>query len=403
MSSMESLLPKALEDIRWLAAIPGGRGSCTTQERQAGEYVVQELARIGACDARLEAVRGAPSTYRPFALAFSAALLGIVLSWALPGRGSALLAALLNALGAWGMLAETDLASSWLGALLPAGESINAMGRMPAAGEARRRLVVCAHLDTHRTPVFFSSPAWNRAFSALVGTAFASMPAAALAYLAGGLFAWEAARWLGLAAGALQALALALCLHADLTPYSPGANDNASGVGVALALAARLASQPLERSEVWLLFTGCEETGAAGMRAFLDAHPASQDKPDFFLVLDQVGIGVQGVLTRDGLIRKRRTHPLALQVARNASEKLPQVGMDWREGVAYTDALAATRRGLPALSLSALPSPGGDQDAHWHRLSDVMEHIDPGAVSDAIALAWQVLLEADGVGAWAAG
>jgi len=46
--------------------------------------------------------------------------------------------------------------------------------------------------------------------------------------------------------------------HADTTPHGPGANDNASGVGVVMALAA-----PLQRlrppCDAWLVATGAEE------------------------------------------------------------------------------------------------------------------------------------------------
>jgi hypothetical protein len=46
--------------------------------------------------------------------------------------------------------------------------------------------------------------------------------------------------------------------HTDTTPNAPGANDNASGVGVLAALAARLGRYP-KRCDVWLVATGAEE------------------------------------------------------------------------------------------------------------------------------------------------
>lgn len=49
---------------------------------------------------------------------------------------------------------------------------------------------------------------------------------------------------------------------ADATPFSPGANDNASGVAVVLELARRLARDRLRQTEVWLAFTDGEEVGA---------------------------------------------------------------------------------------------------------------------------------------------
>jgi hypothetical protein len=46
--------------------------------------------------------------------------------------------------------------------------------------------------------------------------------------------------------------------HADTTPAGPGANDNASGLGVLAALAGRTGRYP-RRCDVWLVATGAEE------------------------------------------------------------------------------------------------------------------------------------------------
>jgi acetylornithine deacetylase/succinyl-diaminopimelate desuccinylase-like protein len=49
-----------------------------------------------------------------------------------------------------------------------------------------------------------------------------------------------------------------LMAHADTVPPSPGAEDNASGVGTLVALAPRIAAlEP--RCDVWLVATGAEE------------------------------------------------------------------------------------------------------------------------------------------------
>jgi hypothetical protein len=393
MSQAQHGAAEAVEHVRALAGEIGPRGSCTTAEEQAAGYAAAHLRRLGLRAVALEPFRGAPSTYRPYALAFVTALLATLLAWLPAGRGALALAALLSGLGAWGMLRETDLAPNWLHRLLPQGESRNAVGVAAPAGEVRRHAVLCAHLDSHRTPTFYSSPAWQRLFSILVGAAFVSMVAGALLYALGALFGWAWVRWPGLAAAAMQLVALALCLHADRTPFSPGANDNASGVGVALALAARLRDEPLAHTQVWLALTGCEETGAAGMAAFLDAHAKALGPDAMIVVLDQVGIGHLVTLTADGLILKRRTHPRALAAARAARAALPGLTVKERAGIAYTDALVATRRGLAALTVVALPPRGGE--AHWHQISDRPEHLELACLTDACAFAWQILKQLD--------
>jgi hypothetical protein len=217
----------------------------------------------------------------------------------------------------------------------------------------------------------------------------------AVAYTLGALFAWQWVRWLGLAAAAMEAFALVMCLHADRTPFSPGANDNASGVGVTLGLAARLAEEPLSHTEVRLAFTGCEEVAAYGVAAFLDAHAPELGDDAVYLILDQVGVGQLMVLTSDGLILKRKTHPRALALARRADAALPGLDLGEHVGIAYTDAAVATKRGLVALTVDALLSPGSEDGMHWHQMSDTLEHVDAGALADAHAFTWQLLREID--------
>lgn len=383
------------EHIRQLAATIGGRGSCTSQERAAAEYAAAQMQSMGVQNVRLEPYLGAPSTYRPYALAFGTALIGALLSWAGEGRMWLLLAALLNGLGAWGMLMETDFTPNWSRSLLPKRPSQNAVGVIPAAIQPRRRLVISAHVDSHRTPVFYSTPTWRRSFGVLVSLAFLSMAAGAGFYALGALLGAAWVRWLSLPAASFQLLAFALCLHADRTPFSPGANDNASGVGVALELGRALVQNPLTLTEVWLVFNGCEETGAHGMAAFLDTHAKELGDDAVYLVLDEAGLGVLQYITADGLVIKRPTHRRALELARRAAAALTGLSITPRVGIAYTDAAVATQRGLVALSIGCLPEAQAGQVSHWHQISDTVEHVDPRALADSMAFAWQIAKEVD--------
>ena len=390
-----SHLPSATGHIHHLAADIGGRGSCTPSERAAAHYAAAQMRALGLADVRIEPFRGAPSTYRPYALAFLFALLAVLAAWLAGGRWGLGAAALLAALGAWGMLAESDLAPNWMRLLLPRAGSQNAVGVLPPESAARRRVVLCAHLDTHRTPIFYASRTWNLLFAILVPGAFAGMALSAVAYALGALLAWEGARWIGTAVAPVILIAFGLCLSADLTPFSPGANDNASGVAAALDLAARLRTEPLRCTEVWFAFTGCEEVGAYGMAAFLDAHAAELGKDAVCIALDQVGVGRLIYLSADGLVFKRRTHPHALALARAASAALPDLVAREQPGLAYTDALVATKRGLAALTLCALPEPGSGRSAAWHQMSDTPDIVDLASVAAASALVLDVFRQVD--------
>jgi len=89
-----------------------------------------------------------------------------------------------------------------------------------------------------------------------------------------------------------------LMAHADTVPPSPGAEDNASGVGTLVALAPRIAAlQP--RCDVWLVATGAEERiytaqpdhlGASALVRRLRARGRADDLR-WALSLDEVGRG----------------------------------------------------------------------------------------------------------------
>jgi hypothetical protein len=381
----------ALDHIRQLSESIGGRGSCTAQEARAAEYSAEQLRNLEAKDVRIEAFKAIPSTYWPFAVAFTAALSGSLLALFLSGQGAFAIGAGLSLLGAWAMFAETEFAAHWGRAFLPKARSQNVVARIPSSGLTRRRAVLCAHLDTHRTPIFYSSKTWHTIFSTLVALAFVSMLLGALGFGLAAAFGWDWARWLGLALALIQAFALGLCLHADFTPYSPGANDNASGVGVVLELARQLLAEPLEQTEVHLALTGCEEVGAYGVAAYLDAHAEDLGEDTLYVILDEVGLGTIKYLTSDGLILKHKTHPLALEQARKASSSLPEIATREGAGIAYTDALVATIRGLPALTLCALPSRDSSEASHWHQMSDTLEYLDSQALLDTFRFTWQIL------------
>lgn len=391
MTKIDAYTQRALDHIRYLSENIGGRGSCTPSERRAAEYTAEQMRALGLQNVRLEAYQGAPSTYRPYALAFTAGLLGTLLVWLFQARWAVILGALLNALGAWGMLAETDFADNWTRRLLPKASSQNAVGVIPPQGKVRQRVVLCAHVDTHHTPLFYSSKTWQTLFSLLVGSALFSMVISALAYASGGIFDWSWVRWIGLVAAVMEVFALGMSLHADLTPFSPGANDNASGVGVILGLAERLKGEPLAHTEIWLAFTGCEEAAAYGISAFLDLHARKLGEEAVYIILDQVGKGRLEYLTADGLIIRRATHPQASRVAREATEALPDVEIAEQIGIAYTDAAVATKRGLIALTLVAVPPPGSRESIHWHQMSDTSDTIEPKGLMDAHTFTWQVL------------
>jgi len=353
------------------------------------------MRRLTVKNVRLERFRGGSSTYRPFALAFSAALLGTCLYSVFPEGVPAVAAACLNAVGAWGMYAETDFTNNWMRLLLPRAWSQNVVGEVPARKERRRRVVLLAHLDTHRTPIFYSTLAWQKAFQVLVGLCFLSMAAGGALYLAAAVVDWPFLRWAAAPLGFLQVFGLTMCVHADLTPFTAGANDNASGVAVLLTLAARLTQSPLAYTEVWVVATGCEEVGAYGVRSLLDAH-GDELREAYFLALDQVAVGEVTSVTRDGLIRKHAGDEDLLSLVREVAREHPELGMKEHTGVAYTDATVVNKRRLKGMAIVAQPKANVDQ-VHWHQVSDTMDKVRLDTLQRTHSFVWTLLQKIDSI------
>ncbi|MFC2037305.1 M28 family peptidase [Chloroflexota bacterium] len=394
MSQLGEYSQEALEHIRYLSVIIGGRGSCTPSERRAAEYAAEQMSGLGLSDVQIEPYKGSPSTYRPYALALGVAIFATLLMWLVETPWALAIAAILNALAAWGTLAETDLAANWMRWVLPKADSQNAVGRILPTGQVRKRAVICAHVDTHRTPSFYASPTRFALFRGLMIGAWAGMIIEAAFYALAIVFSWDWIFWVG-ALATLQVIALDMCLHADRTPFSPGANDNASGVAVALGLARRLSEEPLSHTEVWVAFTGCEETAAYGMGAFLRAHGDDLGDDAVYIVLDMVAQGPLTLPTSDGLLIKHKVHACALDLARQADEALPNLQVRKQVGLAYTDATLATKQGRIALTVNALPPPGEQETAQWHRMSDTSDKLDSQILAEAHTFTWQVLVELD--------
>jgi len=392
MTEPSATAETALRHIRHLAETIGPRGSTMPQERQAAEYAHDVLQGLGI-NARLEPFRSARSTYYPFILAFGAALLGTLLYAIIRQPIAALPAALFNALGAWGMFAELDFSGNWMRRILPTGPSQNVVGVAPSREETRRRVVLLGHLDTHRTPIFYSSDLWNKLFVALVGGTFVSLVAGALLYALLAATGWAWLPWAAGLAAVVQLFGLALCLQADLTPFSPGANDNASGAASVLALAERLVREPLRHTEVWLVADGCEEVGCYGAAALLAAH-ADELRDACFISLDIVGVGDPAFLANDGLLKKYPVDPELLAIGRQVAADRPGLRASEHVGIAYSDTAVVLKRGFRGFSMDSLPR-AQTAGAHWHQTTDTVDRIEPDCLRRVHEFAWEMLLRLD--------
>jgi hypothetical protein len=292
-----------------------------------------------------------------------------------------------------------------IGRFFPQRPSRNVWTKVPAGqgAEASRRVVLMAHVDTTRAALLYAptqlkSLRFNHMVNlisvvglfvlALAIWAFTGPPAAAGG--AGGV-AVLVLRTAGSLLGAIALYGVATLVHREaVMPYVHGANDNASGVGLALAVGEHLAANPLPRTEVWCVVTGAEESGyPAGARRFIDAHLDDLRDADI-LILDNIGAGDLRHLTEEGIILPLKMSPKLLDLARNVGRAHP----DWNVrasvcNLGYTDGTPAVLAGLRTLVLWAEGPDGFLMNYHWP--TDTFEKVNPETVSRGAVFVLEML------------
>jgi hypothetical protein len=186
--------------------------------------------------------------------------------------------------------------------------------------------------------------------------------------------------------------------HYDTVKQSPGAGDDASGCGVAIATAAELARTPLRHTLRVILFDG-EETGLHGSRGWVDMlAPAARDRILANVNLEMVGwpgstgptIHAIPVRSREEY-RKRVTTPgWLVRAALDSSETAgwpfhmsdPRFSLPMQLLLRGTvvrfgaDSGAFLERGIPAVTLS--DSSFFAMDPAYHRPADTADRLDAG-------------------------
>jgi Zn-dependent M28 family amino/carboxypeptidase len=185
--------------------------------------------------------------------------------------------------------------------------------------------------------------------------------------------------------------------HTDSAPPAPGANDNASGLGVVGALAARLRGmQP--GCDVWLVATGAEERVYTGSPDHLGALALARRarsrggarRLEWALSLDEVGRDRPFWLRSPVTGERPKVEGALLRAARRA-----QVPLSWvrDESTGNSDHREFELLGLPGLKLGV----GAGGEPCRHTACDRPERLDPVSLRLARRLA-EAALAARGAG-----
>ncbi len=380
-----------IDHVQVLAGQIGPRGTGTPGEAAAADVVAGILASLHLPLER-HTFR-AVSSQNAYPMAVDLVALIAVAIYPIDGflsRWIAAVLALLSGLLLWQTIVNSE---NLLRPFLPKVTSPNVIARIEPQGVINRRVVVLAHLDTNRCRMVWQSGA-VRSLTPLTYMYLGVLGFLGILYLAGALLPGAAWVWWVSLLPAAYIIGTAVTLwRDDRTPFSPGANDNAASMAVALELARRLASPPLAATEVWLAFTGAEETDHGGLLELLRRHNRLM-REAIFIDLEGVGGGDLVYLRRQGLVFPYRPDPDLLAAAERVAARHSECAARPAEMIIEDEVRTLRYGGYRAMCIAGMDPESGTL-AHWHRADDTPETISPAALENAARFVQALLEEMD--------
>jgi peptidase M28-like protein len=383
----------ARDEIAALTAF-AGRGPGTDAERRAAEQLAGRLRSLNR-EARVEPVFVHPDWPGAHLLEALAAIVAGLLAVPLPLAGTVLaFAALILALG--------DLTGTLPAARLLTGR--RASQNVVSAEDTGKpgTLVVVAHYDSPRGgPMFARAAALVEAVGRTARPRFGA--AAVFVFCIAAIFVCAGLRLLGLESTVLAAVqfvptaalvvAAAVLLDVRISPVSPGANDNASGVAVALGLADRLGGR-LSEFDIWVLLTGAGEGTPQGARAWIRAHgDALPRDATVYLNVDAVGAGDPVFGRREGRLFPSAANSTLVELASEAAADRPELAARPAVLRRTGDAVAARDAGYPAMTITCLDR--RDRVPNRRLATDMPDGVDDSSLQRALELCAELATRLD--------
>ncbi len=374
-----------LKHIHILAGMIGPRGSTTRAERRASAYCARVLADLRLAP-RVEGFRSPTSLFLVHFYVGAVMLLAFLL-YPLGGRIGAAVALALALLAMYCVVMELLFRPHPLRALLPRGTSQNVIATLPPVDEHRQDLILIGHVDTNHSPLIFRSACWINAWRVISTLIFHSFGVQIIVFTIGLVTQAPLIRWLTVPGGVGALLLVLIMLEAQLSPFSPGANDNATGAGLVLTLAARLRAEPPRHTRVWFVNTGCEEVKHYGAIDFFQMHAGEMLRPST-LVFEMLGRDGPAWLLKEGTIGLFNYHssPELVALCEDVARQHPDLGAHSTQvDGGHTEMADALRIGIPAITLIGLDEGGtrfnyDGPELYWHHLEDTPDKIDPGVL-----------------------
>jgi len=378
-------------DVERLSSIHRPSGS--DGERDAAEWLVERLGKEGA-KAWIEVEEGHGTYWWPLGLASAAgALAGIAAL-----RGSRLSAAALGALAAAAGADDLPPRGRRMRRLLRRRRLHNVVAEL-GPDDAERTVVLVAHHDAAHSGLVFHPLIPDTVLGRFPRLLERSNTSPGLMWpVVGGPAAVAAGAAIGSRSVTLAGTALSLGSALALADIGvrdpvPGANDNATGVAVLVALSRALTARSTETVRVMLVSTS-EEALCEGMQRFAERHfGALPRERTFFLSVDTVGSPHLLVLRGEGMLGVREYPRESLALLDGLAEEL---GIELFPNLRLrnaTDGVFPLAAGYQCGSLCSCTRL--KQPANYHWPTDTADRVDYGTVADAVRLTEAVVRRLD--------
>jgi|YelNatPaOPRAMG01_1025707.scaffolds.fasta_scaffold01696_16 hypothetical protein len=278
-------------------------------------------------------------------------------------------------------------------------KSANVIGVIKPEGEIKRRFIVSGHHDSafnmtllHRQFVWLTPILEFFTTISMIGMIVLSIYAIAKGKLFYPVIYTKAWAWTVLIGffGAITSQIMRKGLVSDI-PVE-GANDNLSGVAVAIGFADYLSKNKPLNTEVLCISFGAEEPNTKGSQAFVKRHlDELRSVPTYVLNFDMVGEdGTLRVVKKE--LEVRSTHSkdfvnFVYKSAQTADIRIKPAILPFGN----TDATPFSRKGFQATSIVRLDSTG--LPGHWHTPEDTIKNIKEESLLECVKLS-KVVLEA---------
>ncbi len=389
---MYGLIDRVMKEI-------GPRESCSEEERKLGEIFAEEV-RPACQKVEVEKFTCSPKAFLgAFPYLIAGYVVALALYYVLPAVSLIITAACVGV-----FFFEVVRYRELIDPLFPKREGENVIGVVRPSGEAKRRLIVSAHLDSAYE---FKLWYWLKGFS---------VPAMALAILAflvllGASLARAVTGSTGVPDGAVYRVLGYVCIAflPVVLPFAlfhtrdvvPGAMDDMAGISVLAGLAKCLRESGDKggfyprHTEVILLALSSEEAGLRGAKRYAARHRKEiLSLPSHAIFVD--GVYDEGFLTvfRKELFCGAEMDPYLVELAREAAAAngYPMKTMTLQLGA--TDASAFVREGIPSVSMCCWDV--SRLVPHYHTRLDTIDRLRPQSLAVSLQVVLDMLKRLDG-------